>query len=153
GVMISFFSLVIPPLVSETRDIVTDLPATTDSCKTQDSTLAECVRNNNLEQPLSDLSTACRHRFSDFRRPLITTSDPIGSMLISTVTVLVLTFMMLVEGPRWLERHLAIQPAAERERYKKLSTKMYRTVTGYVNGQLLVARIGAGFALVALLIA
>ncbi len=153
AVLISFFSLVIPPLVSETRDFVTDLPATIDSFKTQDSTLAEFVRNNNLDQQLSDLSNDFRNRFSDFRQPLINTAGRIGSMLISTVTVLVLTFMMLVEGPRWLERLLAIQPAAKRERYKKLSTKMYRAVTGYVNGQLLVALIGAGFALVALLIA
>ncbi len=81
------------------------------------------------------------------------TATRIGSTIISIITVLVLTFMMLIEGPVWLKKFWAAQPAAKRERGKRLAYRMYRVVTGYVNGQFLVAIIAGGFALVALLIA
>jgi predicted PurR-regulated permease PerM len=61
--------------------------------------------------------------------------------------------MMLVEGPMWVERILEAQPKGKREARKKLLQKLYRVVTNYVNGQVIVAFIAGSFALIALLVA
>jgi predicted PurR-regulated permease PerM len=61
--------------------------------------------------------------------------------------------MMLVEGPAWLERFWELQPASKLKKRRHVAKRMYEMVTGYVNGQLLIATIAALFALVALLIA
>ena len=63
-------------------------------------------------------------------------------------TILVLTFFMLVEGPKWIERFWAIHPREHRSHRQHIAQKMYAVVVGYVNGQLLVAFIAAMSALV-----
>jgi predicted PurR-regulated permease PerM len=151
-VLISFFSLVIPPLVRQTVEFIQDVPQSLRSVQNQDSSMGRLVRRYNLDEQVDGLSADLANRFKDVRQPVLSTAGRVGSTIISTITVLVLTFMMLVEGPFWLNRLWELQPASKREHRKKLALKMYRVVTGYVNGQLLIALIAAGFALVALLI-
>jgi predicted PurR-regulated permease PerM len=72
---------------------------------------------------------------------------------ITIVSVLVLTFLMLIEGPDWLRRLWdSYHDPKLLERHKRLLDRMYRVVTGYVNGQVLVASIAASAAAVTLLI-
>jgi len=77
----------------------------------------------------------------------------VGTAVISTITVLVLTFMMLIEGPGWFEKIIAIQPKDKRESRRALARRMYRVVTNYVNGQVIVAFIAGTFALIGLMVA
>lgn len=154
SILISFFSLVIPPLVRQTTDFVGDVPQTLNNFKTQDSSLARFVRRYKIDQQLDDLSKDIGNRLlPEARGRVFSTATRVGSTLISIITVLVLTFMMLVEGPEWIEKFWTTQAAATREHRKKLARKMYRIITGYVNGQLIIAMIAGSFAVVALLIA
>jgi predicted PurR-regulated permease PerM len=52
---------------------------------------------------------------------------------------------MLVEGPRWLEFFKRLTPRRHREDAARLANDMYRVVKGYVNGQVTLAAIAAGF--------
>ncbi len=151
--LIAFFSLVIPPLVRQTVDFVSEIPATLRELTVQDSAVGNFVRRYDLEDQVNNLSRDVASRLPEMRGQLFNTATRIGSALISIVTVLVLTFMMLVEGPGWLKRIWELHPEENRERNRKLVRKMYLAVTAYVNGQLLIALIGAFFALVALFIA
>jgi predicted PurR-regulated permease PerM len=139
--------------VRQTADFITDVPSTINEFQNQDSTLANFVRRYNLNEQLNDLSRDFSRRvIPQVRGEIFSTATRIGSTIVSVITVLVLTFMMLVEGPLWIRRFWALQPSRNREHNKILARKMYRVVTGYVNGQLLVAIIAGAFALVALLI-
>lgn len=148
----SFLMLVVPPLVKQTSEFVKDIPKTIESFKTQDSATARFVRKNNLDDQLDRWSQDLRKRSGDLADPVIQTAGRALGTVISIITVLVLTFMMLVEGPAWFNKFLNLQPKEKREHRKLLMLRMYRVVTGYVNGQVLIAAIASGFALVALLI-
>jgi len=65
---------------------------------------------------------------------------------------LVLVFMMLIEGPAWIKKFWEMHPKEKVARRREVANKMYRMVTGYINGQLLIATIAATFAMVAMLI-
>jgi len=151
--LIGFLALVVPPFVKQTGDFVRDVPGTIQEFRTQDSPVARTVRRYKLDKQLSQISTDFGSRFGRLSGPVLSTATKVGTALISILTVLVLTFMMLIEGPLWYERILALQPAHKREHRKKMAQKMYRVVTGYVNGQVLIAAIAAAFALVTLVIA
>jgi predicted PurR-regulated permease PerM len=92
-------------------------------------------------------------RIKNLPEPVLTTAGRIGSALVSTIAVLVMTFMMLVEGPAWFETILRLQSKQNREHRKELALQMYRVITSYVNGQLLIAAIASFFSLVAMVIA
>ena len=72
---------------------------------------------------------------------------------VRVLIILVLTFLMLVEGPMWMQRLWGLyQDPHKLERHRKLVHRMYRVVSGYVTGQLLVASIAATSSAVTVLI-
>ncbi len=146
-------SYVVPPLVRQTVDFIGNLPQTIDTLSSSDSPIGRFVDRYDLQQQIQGFTSNLRERTSDFRQPVIATAGRVGSALISIITVLVLTFMMLVEGPIWKQRYLRLLPKRHRDHQVKLAEKMYRVVTGYVNGQVLLSLIAAGFAFVTLLVA
>lgn len=154
AVVIGFFSFIIPPLVGQTADFVRDVPQTIQNAEEQDTALGRFVRRHKLDDQLDSISRDFSTKvIPQFSGTVFNTATRIGTAIVSIVIVLVLTFMMLVEGPAWLDKLWSIQPKERRDHNKALAFKMYRVVTGYVIGQVIIALIGGGFALVALMIA
>jgi predicted PurR-regulated permease PerM len=61
--------------------------------------------------------------------------------------------MMLIEGPQWIRRILETFPKHRKDHASSLMRRMYDLVTNFVNSQVVIALIGAGFSLVALTVA
>lgn len=151
-VLISFILVVVPPLVRQSTDFVRDIPSSINNFQNQDTSLARTLRRYKLDEKIDDIRHDISSRVGNVSGPVLTTAGKLGAGLAKTVTVIVLTFMLLVEGPLWIERAFQAMPEKTRAKRKQVAQKMYKVVTGYVNGQLLVALLAAGFASVALLI-
>jgi predicted PurR-regulated permease PerM len=150
--LVGFFALVIPPLVNQTADFIKDVPGTIQEFKEDDSTVSRLVYQYDLEAQVDRFASDFSSRFQDIGQPVLTTAGAVGTAVASAIAVLVLTFMMLVEGPKLLDKFFAIQPKSKRAERKKLAHRMYKTVTGYVNGQLILALLAGTFAFIALMI-
>jgi predicted PurR-regulated permease PerM len=61
--------------------------------------------------------------------------------IVAIVTIVFLTFFMLLEGPSWLDRFYAQLREDRRERWQNIGRQVYRTVGGYVSGNLLISLI------------
>jgi predicted PurR-regulated permease PerM len=73
--------------------------------------------------------------------------------IVATLTITFMTFFMLLEGPIWLERFYALLPAKSRDRWRDIGQQIYRTVGGYVTGNLFISIIaGSASTLVLLLL-
>jgi predicted PurR-regulated permease PerM len=70
----------------------------------------------------------------------------------SLVIVAFLTFFLLLEGPAWSRRVLALVPDGPRPRVERIADGIYRTVGGFVSGNL-VASFLAGLTTAAVLLA
>jgi predicted PurR-regulated permease PerM len=130
-----FLLLVVPPLVR------------------QDSKLARAARKYNVDQKITQGAKDFASHYSNFGSTLLDTGKRLIEALASILAVLVMTFMMLAEGPKWLELFWGVMPPKNREHHKKIANKMYRGVTGFVNGQVILAVIAGLFAFIALEIA
>jgi predicted PurR-regulated permease PerM len=148
----TFAFFVVPPIVTQLIDFLKDIPSTVSSVTSQDSPVGNFIRRYGLEAEIEAMSQNLRDQFSELPSTVVSTASWVGGTLISAITVLVLSFMMLVEGPRWFERIWAIQPKDKREHRRKVAHKMYRVITSYVNGQVVIAMIASLFAMAALLI-
>ena len=73
--------------------------------------------------------------------------------VVATISIVVLTFFMLLEGPSWVERALAQLPEESRDRWRKIGRDVYRTVGGYVSGALIIAGVAGISASIVLTIA
>lgn len=147
-----FIAFVVPPLVKQTVDFIEDVPSTVQEYKKDDSSFNKFVEKHNLGKQVDQFSGDFGSRFGDIGRPALATAEKIGSTVVNTLAVLVLTFMMLVEGPVWMNRIWALQSPARRSHRKELAAKMYRVVTHYVNGQVIIAAMGGVFASIAVFI-
>jgi predicted PurR-regulated permease PerM len=74
------------------------------------------------------------------------------SIVLGTITIAFLTFFMLLEGPKWMERFYGLLPAESRPRWENICNQIYRTVGGYVTGNLLISLIAGGSTTIVLII-
>ncbi|MEO5627961.1 MAG: AI-2E family transporter [Candidatus Saccharimonadales bacterium] len=151
--LVAFVALVVPPLVRQTNDFVRTVPDTIKDLKNEDTTVGKFVKRYNLQSQIDKVSGDLSDKAGDAPSLVLSTAGRVGGAFIAMITIFVLTFMMLVEGPLWLDRFFSIMPSEKRKPYRDLARKMYKVVTGYVNGQVLIAAIAAAFAFTALTIA
>ena len=72
--------------------------------------------------------------------------------VLATVTIAFMTFFMLLEGPGWIDRFLSLLRPDTRRRYRSVGHDIYRTVGGYVSGNLLISLIAGGLTAIVLAI-
>jgi predicted PurR-regulated permease PerM len=83
---------------------------------------------------------------------LLSVTKGILTGVVATVTIFFMTFFMLLEGPAWMERFYALVPSDQRDRWRGVARDIYRTVGGYVTGNLLISVIAGTSATIVLLI-
>jgi predicted PurR-regulated permease PerM len=74
------------------------------------------------------------------------------TFIVGTVTVIFLTVFMLLEGPSWIDRAFTLVPERSQARWRKVGHDIYRTVGGYVTGNLFISLIAGSATTVVLLI-
>ena len=72
--------------------------------------------------------------------------------IVAVVTIAFLTLFMLLEGPAWIERLYSLLPAHQQPRWRKVGNEIYRTIGGYVTGNLAISLV-AGITSTAVLLA
>lgn len=147
-----FLASIVPPLVHQTQSFVSAAPDIVKDFRSQDSATGRFIREHGLEKQVDTFSNQLTDRLKHLGGSAFSTAQTIGSSVFSLLTILVLTFMMLVEGPRWLKIAREIIPEHHHDRLNRISHDMYRVITGYVNGQVTLAAIAASLLLPAMLI-
>ncbi len=153
ALLTTFIIVVVPPFVNQTRTFIQNIPNTLEQLKDDSTAPGRIVERYDLQDDIDRAINEVKDRASDAPSYVLSTATRVGGVFVSLITVIVLTFMMLVEGPLWMKRFAALLPEEKRKPYKELASKMYGVVTGYVNGQVLIAAIAAVFAMLALFIA
>jgi predicted PurR-regulated permease PerM len=76
----------------------------------------------------------------------------IVTAVVAVVTIAFLTFFMLLEGPAWVERFYSLLPPESQPRWRAIGRDVYRTVGGYVTGNLAISLIAGVVSTAVLLI-
>lgn len=139
----AFLALIVPPLVKQTSHFVQEAPKVLSQVHDQNSGLGKFIREHKLEGQVNKLSKQVSARTGNISGTAFTTVTHIGSSLFATLTVIVLTVMMLAEGPRWRRIFEHMVPGRHRDRTQRLAHDMHQVIRGYVNGQVLLAAIAS----------
>lgn len=143
--------LVIPPIVQQTAKFVQNIPGFVDTATTQWHGLKGVITDYNLQpqvdQALNSIKNSTASWASNVGQSVISGVGSVFGFLTAMLLVLVLTFLMLVEGPQWMERIWGLyNNKSLQTRHKRIVSRVYGVVNGYVTGQLTVSAIGATFA-------
>jgi len=139
----AFLASIIPPIVRQTSSFINAAPAYVSSVRDENSGVGRFVRRYHLQDQVDKVSDEVGERLKGLGGTGIHTVTRTASSVFSVLTVLVLTFMMLIEGPRWISFAKRLVPESEEPRYERLVRDMYKVIRGYVNGQVILAALAA----------
>ncbi len=143
--------LVVPPIIQQSARFIETLPSVVDGSISQWRGLNNLIEQYNLQTQVNDVLATVQSNASSWAgnvgQNIVAGIGSFFNFVAALILVLVLTFLMLVEGPRWMTRIWGLYTDRERRtKHQRIIGRMYNVVTGYVTGQLTVSSIGALFA-------
>lgn len=143
ALLVGFIASFAPPLVNQTQTFVSNAPGLIKDFRSQNSETGRLIRKYHLDKQVNDLSGQLSQRLDNIGGSAFSTAQRVGTSIFSLLTILVLTFMMLVEGPRWMRFFRDVIPDRHHGMSDRLMHDMHAVIKGYVNGQVLLAAIAA----------
>lgn len=144
-----FIALLAPSAIRETGEFVRSIPTIADSIRDENSTVGHFVKTYDLQDDIDEITNSAVNTAKASTGKVFSS---IGAGFVTVLSTFVLTFMMLVEGPRWVRRIRHLIPHGKRARVSRIVRDMYGVIRGYVNGQVTLAGIAALFILPVMLI-
>lgn len=144
---------IVPTMYRETSQFINSLPQYIEEAQRDDTAIGSLIDRYGLQEPIDNSVRELKQNTSQIAGFAFTGVGKITDSLISILTVLVLTFLMLIEAPRWQRRFWSFYASKKRKaHHQDLANRMYRVITGYVNGQVSIAAIAGASSLIVLLI-
>jgi predicted PurR-regulated permease PerM len=154
GAIVALGSLFIPTLYSEARGFGEALPGYVDDVTHGRGELGRLADRYELEQRVRDAINegGGAGRILGLSGTALAVTKGVLTFVVATVTIAFMTFFMLLEGPRWMERFYGLLPERSRGKWQKIGHDIYLTVGGYVTGNLLISVVAGISSTVVLLI-
>lgn len=142
---------VVPPIVQQTVKFINNAPDMVRTISTQWHGIGNLIEKYHLQpqidQAITAIQTDAGRWAAGFGHNFLNGIGSAFSIFAALLLVLVLTFLMLVEGPVWMERLANLyRDVDRRDSHMKLLRRMHGVVAGYVTGQLAVSAIDGLFA-------
>lgn len=135
----------VQPVYSAGRKFADDIPRLTREAEKGRGPFGKIVKKYHVDRWVRQNAPKLRSQLSDAGGPALTALRRVLSGLVATVTILVLTFLLLLEAPLIIEGFLALFPKRRADRIRRVGGDATRAVSGYMGGNVLISII-AGIA-------
>jgi predicted PurR-regulated permease PerM len=153
GAIVGLSALFIPTLVDEANGFVRAFPDYVRDITEGRGELGRLAERYDLVERLqASVQEGGASRVLGLSSTALALTKSIVTLIVAVVTIAFMTFFMLLEGPQWLERIYLVLPEDSRDRWRGVGDKIYRTVGGYVTGNLFISFIAGTATTVLLLI-
>ena len=143
----------VPKLVDETNGFVQALPNYVHDLTHGRGRLGFLERKYHIvEKVREQVQKGGATRVLGLSNTALAVTKSIITIIAATVTIVFMTFFMLLEGRAWVERFYNLLPEQSQPRWRRMGQDIYRTVGGYVTGNLLISVI-AGVSITIVLLA
>jgi predicted PurR-regulated permease PerM len=130
--------LVVPPIVSGVNDFVGNVPHYVDDLR-KSKTFRKYDDKYKITQKLNQQAKQLPTHLSDAASGLRTVTVGVFGVIIQLVTILVMTFFLLLDGKRMLRFALQELGPHHGDRFWRISEDVYSAVGGYVAGNILIS--------------
>jgi predicted PurR-regulated permease PerM len=96
-------------------------------------------RYNLVERVQEQVNKGGAERLLGYSSAALSVTKGVITAIVAIVTITFMTFFMLLEGPAWVERFYSLVPEGSQERWRRVGNDIYRTVGGYVSGNLTIS--------------
>ena len=153
AVIVAIGATFIPTLVNEVNDFIDALPGYVEDVTEGRGRLGFLETEYQIvEKVQSAIDKGGASRLLGFSGTALAVTKGIVTIVIATITIAFLTFFMLLEGPAWMGRFFSLLPERSQPRWRAVGRDIYRTVGGYVAGNLLISLIAGVASTIVLLV-
>ncbi len=153
GLIVAIGFTFVPTLVSQVNDFVDKLPDYAHDITHGQGRLGFLETKYHIQERIRKaVSDGGATKVLGLSDVALTVAKSVISIVVASITILFMTYFMLLEGPSWVERGFGLLPESSRPRWRKVGHEIYRTVGGYVTGNLLISLIAGGLTTIVLLL-
>lgn len=140
GTLIAAGSLFIPTLVGEVTDFAEAVPGYVRDISAGRGPLGDLAERYELEERVRQaVEDGGASGVLGLSGTALAITESVITFIVAVVTIAFMTFFMLLEGPKWMERFYGLLPERSRATWQEVGGQIYRTVGGYVTGNLLIS--------------
>jgi predicted PurR-regulated permease PerM len=152
-VIIGIAATFVPTLVREVNDLADAVPGYIDDLTRGRGRLGFLERDYHIvERAREAIEKSGAGGVLGLSNTALSLTKSILNAVVAVVTIAFLTLFMLLEGPVWVERIYSLMPESAQPRWRKVGGDIYRTVGGYVTGNLAISLIAGVTSTVVLLV-
>lgn len=129
----------IRPIVEQTQEFVDNFPRYVEDAKAGRGPLGGVVRRYDLDRRLEERQDDIKRNVNRLGSQSVSILARVGNAVAATLTIVVLTILMLLSGPRMLQGGLNILSPPRRDHVRHVAADCAKAVTGYVAGNLLIS--------------
>ena len=145
-------ALFIPTLVSNVNNFVDAVPGYVDDITKGRGRLGFLeTKYHVVEKVREQVEKGGARRLLGLSGTAVAITKGVINIVVGIVTVTFLTFFMLLEGPQWIDRLYGLLPPESQPRWRQVGHDIYRTVGGYVTGNLAISLIAGTLTTIVLL--
>ena len=132
----------IPTLVGEINDFIDAVPQYVQDLTEGRGRLGFLERDYQIVERVQDAASNIEiSRILGVSGTAVAVTKGVITAIVATITIIVMTFFMLLEGPKWVERFFEELPEESRPRLRRIGREVYATVGGFVAGAVTIALI------------
>jgi len=132
----------IPTLVGEINDFIDAVPQYVKDLTEGRGRLGFLERDYQIVERVQDAASKIEiSRILGVSGTAVAVTKGVITAIVATITIIVMTFFMLLEGPGWVERFFNELPEESRPRWRRIGRDVYATVGGFVAGAVTIALI------------
>jgi len=144
----AFAFLAVPPIIEQTAKFIQTVPQLVDTARDQWKGLNGLIDKYNLhgqvDQATASMQQSASGWASSFGSNVVSGIGSLFGFITASILVLVLSFLMLIEGPGLMRKVWGLYGDPERrDLHRSVVQRMHAVVSGYVTGQLTVSGLGA----------
>src|SRR4029079_3650275 len=151
--IVAIGALFVPTLVREVNDFAQAVPDYVDDLTKGRGRLGFLERDYQIVEKVREaIEKSGAAGVLGLSSTAVTVTKSVISAVVAVLTMAFLTLFMLIEGPSWVERIYALLPEASQPRWRRVGQEIYRTVGGYVTGNLAISLVAGVASTIVLLV-
>jgi len=148
GVITAF----VVPLVREGGQFAQRLPDLIRDARNGQGPAGDLVTRFHVDEYIERNEAQFRQALTGLGTPVLSVIRTAAQTVVGIITIFVLAYLMVLEGPKVISGGLALLPPHRAERVRRVGADCAKTVTGYISGNLLISVICGTLTYIVLLI-
>jgi len=127
------------PIYDAGQSFARDIPGFVERARNGEGRVGELIKRYNIDEKVAENAPKLQKALSNAGGPAINAAQRVASGLLALLTIMVLSFLMLLEAPDIIGAFLALLSPRHSVQVRRIGQDVARAVTGYMAGNLLIS--------------